>query len=126
MRYVSTSPVNSSIEAMVVYWFELGFALLVSGVYVAFQVIPYGWSESSKIQGGAAIFVFLVCTFYLALVDDERKPKAGATHRVVFGAFCGLTIAAIYNSVTIGYVLGILVGGILGYTGVYWVKYVRI
>lgn len=55
---------------------------------------------------------------YLALVDDERKPKAGATHRVVFGAFCGLTIAAIYNSVTIGYVLGILVGGILGYTRV--------
>ena len=98
---------------------EFGFALLLSGIYIALQVIPHGWRESSSVQCGAAIFVFLVCAGYLVLVDDERKPKAGTTHRLIFGVFCGLTIAGIYNSQANGYALGALMCCILGNVGAY-------
>ncbi len=106
-------------------WIEFAAALLTSAIAVACYVLPDTWSESPNVRGVAAIFVFLVLVAYLAFVDDERRPKVGALHRIVFGAVCGIAIASIYSSPSAGFALGALVGGILGYIGIHWAKYVQ-
>jgi hypothetical protein len=106
-------------------WLEFVAALLTSAIAVAFYVVPGAWSESPNVRGVAAIFVFLVLVAYLVFVDDERRLKVGALHRILFGAVCGLAIASIYSSPIAGFALGALVGGTLGYIGIYWAKYVQ-
>jgi hypothetical protein len=106
-------------------WLEFAAALLTSAIAVACYVLPGAWSESPNVRGVAAIFVFLVLVAYLVFVDDERHPKVGALHRIVFGTFCGLAIASIYSSPSAGLALGALVGGTLGYIGIHWAKYVQ-
>ena len=106
-------------------WPEFVSALLTSAIALAFYVVPGAWCESPNVRGVAAIFVFLVLVAYLAFVDDERRPKVGALHRIVFGAVCGVAIASIYSSPSAGFALGALVGGTLGYIGIHWAKYVE-
>ncbi len=106
-------------------WIEFAAALLTSAIAVACYVLSSAWSESPNVRGVAAIFVFLVLVAYLVFVDDERHPKVGALHRIVFGGFCGLAIASIFSSPSAGFVLGALIGGTLGYIGIHWAKYVQ-
>ena len=106
-------------------WPEFSAALLTSAIALAFHVVPGAWCESPNVRGIAAIFVFLVLATYLVFVDDERRPKVGALHRIVFGAVCGVAIASIYSSPFAGFALGALVGGTLGYIGIHWAKYVQ-
>ena len=65
----------------------------------------------------------LICGFPQS--GNERRPKVGALHRIVFGAVCGVAIASIYSSPSAGFALGALVGGTLGYIGIHWAKYVQ-
>ena len=106
-------------------WLDFSAALLVSAIALAPYVVSGVWGESFNVRGAAAIFVFLVFVAYLVFVDSERRPKAGTLHRIVFGAVCGMAIASIYSSPSAGFALGALVGGTLGYIGIYWAKYVR-
>lgn len=106
-------------------WLEFAAAVLTSAIALMTYAAPGDWGESPNVRGIAAILVFLVLVAYLVFVDVEHRPKAGAIHRTVFGAVCGLAIAAIYASPFDGFVLGALVGGILGYIGIHWAKYVQ-
>ena len=106
-------------------WLEFAAALLTSAIAIVFYVTPSTWCESPNVRGIAAIFVFFVLVAYLMFVDDERNSKVGALHRIVFGIVCGVAVAAIYSSPFAGFALGALVGGILGYIGIHWAKYVQ-
>jgi hypothetical protein len=107
------------------HWPAFAAALLTSAIALVFHVVPGAWCESPNVRGVAAIFVFLVLVAYLVFVDDERRPKVGALHRIVFGAVCGVAIASIYSSSSAGFALGALAGGTLGYIGIHWAKYVQ-
>jgi hypothetical protein len=106
-------------------WLEIGIAMAVAGVVIAFQAFAGPWCEPSSVKGVAAIFIGLSFTVYVHLVDSGRK-GAGAAHRIVAGLLAATAIAAVLNSPFEGYALALLVGGAWGYFGSYWTRYVRL
>ena len=61
---------------------------------------------------------------YLWFVDDERRPKAGAWHRIIVGAGAGLIVSTIASGPSELYALLGMVGGMAGYIGFRWIKHV--
>ena len=106
-------------------WFELGIALAVAGVVIAFQAFSGPWCEPWSIKAVAALFIGLSFAAYIHLVDSGRK-GAGAGHRILAGLAAASAIAAVLGSPSEGYALALLVGGALGYFGSYWTRYVRL
>ena len=117
-------PVTSNVRVHSVRWLELGIALAVAGVAVAFKAFSGPWCEPVSIKGAAAVFVGIAFTAYIHLVDSDRK-GAGVAHRILAGMFAATAIAAVLDSPSEGYALAGLLGGALGYFGSYWTRYVR-
>jgi len=106
-------------------WLELGIAVGVGGLVVAFQVLPYAWCEPLGVRMLAALIVGTATLAYIHLVDTDRR-GASAGHRMLVGAIGGLAIAAINSAPAEGYGLALILGGAVGYFGRYVTSYVRI
>ena len=106
-------------------WLELGIALAVAGVVVAFQAFSGPWCEPRSIKGAAAFFIGIAFAAYIHLIDSDRH-GAGIAHRMLAGLAAATAIEAVLDSPAEGYALAVLLGGALGYFGRYWTRYVRI
>lgn len=106
-------------------WLELGIAVGVGALVVAFQALPRAWCEALSVRVLAALVVGIATLAYIHLVDTDRR-GATAGHRMLAGAIGGLAIAAINAAPTEGYGLALLLGGAAGYFGRYVTNYVRI
>lgn len=89
------------------------FALWAQSLFPAF---PH-WSKV------LSAFAFCVFAAYMVIVDDERRPTKSTAFRVLVGVVTGATIAALNHAPFEGYLLGVLVGGILGWLGRIWAQH---
>lgn len=106
-------------------WLELGIAVGVAALVVAFQLLPREWCESLSVRAVAAMVVGVATLAYIHLVDTDRR-GATAGHRILAGALGGLAIAAMNTAPAEGYWLALMLGGALGYFGRYITDFVRI
>lgn len=106
------------------YIFELIIAAIFGAIFTAFHLLPAEWCEPLSVRLAAGVFVVATAAFYLAFVDEERRPKGGAWHRITVGAIAGCIVAAISNGAMDLYALLALVGAMLGYVGFRWLKHV--
>jgi hypothetical protein len=104
--------------------FELVVAAVFGAAFTAFRLFPGSWCEPFPVRLVAGVFVVATAMLYLWFVDDKRRPKAGAVHRVLVGGSAGLIVAAIANGTSELYALLALVGTIAGYIGFRWLKHV--
>lgn len=107
-------------------WSMLGISAIFGAVFTAFHVFPARWCEPFPVRLAAGIFVVATAMSYLCFVDDERRPKAGALHRMLVGGSTGFVVAAIANGGGELYALLGLVGVMSGYVGFRWLKRVPI
>ena len=105
------------------HWIALAYAAGVAAVFVLFQFFPGYWCEPVSVRLGAGLFVVIICALYLWLVDDERRPKAGAWHRILVGATAWLLLALIAGGPPELYPLLGLLGGVAGYLGFRWLRH---
>lgn len=106
------------------HWSELAFSAIAAAFFIAFRFFPGDWCEPPSIRFFAGAFIVITGMFYLGFVDDERRPKAGAWHRIIVGTSVGLIVAAIAGGTGDLYALLGMVGGMLGYIGFRWLKHV--
>lgn len=106
------------------HWPELAFAALTAALVVVFRLLPIDWVDSFQIKFIAGTLIVLVAMFYLYFVDDERRPKAGAWHRIAVGAATGFVVALLVRGTFELYGLLVLGGALLGYFGFRWLKHV--
>lgn len=106
-------------------WLELGIAVGVGALVVAFQVLPRAWCEPLSVRVLAAFIVGIATLVYVHLVDTDRR-GASAGHRMLAGAVGGLAIAVMNSAPAEGYGLALMLGGAAGYFGRYVTNYVRI
>jgi len=104
--------------------FELAIAVVFGALFTAFYVLPGAWCEPAAVRLLAGSFVLATAVFYLYAVEDNRRVKVGAWHRIAVGAAAGAVTAAISQGAGELYVLLILVGAMLGYVGFRWLKHV--
>jgi hypothetical protein len=107
-----------------VHWFELAIAAFFGAVFTAFRVFPSSWGDPFAVRLTAGVFVVATAMLYLWFVDDERRPKAGALHRMLVAGSAGLLVAAITNGSGELYALLGLAGALAGYVGFRWLKHV--
>lgn len=106
------------------HWSELAVAAFGAAVFTAFYFFPGDWCEPMSVRFIVGAFIVITGAFYLWLVDDERRPKASAAHRIIIGSSVGLVVAAVAGGQSDLYGLLAMVGGILGYIGFRWLKHV--
>lgn len=106
------------------HWSELTFAAMGAVFFIAFYFFPGSWCEPISVRFFAGTFVVITSMLYLWFVDDERRPKAGAWHRIIVGAAAGLIVSAIAAGRSELYALLGIVGGMAGYIGFRWLKHV--
>lgn len=99
---------------------------MVYGLYlVAYSFAPSTWDLSPDFLKAAACFlIFGLFVGVVAVTDSEHKSKAPSTWlRVCLGALSGAFIAAVLAPSVESIALGLLVGVMLGYAGILWVKH---
>jgi hypothetical protein len=106
------------------HWLELSIAVVFAALFTGFQFFPGGWCEPLSVKLVAGVFVVVSAMLYLWFVDDERRPKAGARHRLVVGGSTGLIVAAIAGGQFELHALLALIGVASGYVGFRWLKHV--
>ena len=106
------------------HWSALLCAAVTAMAFVAFQFFPGHWCEPVAVRLAAGAFVVITSMLYLWFVDDARRPKAGAWHRILVGSIAGVVVSAIAGGPAVLYALLALVGGITGYVGFRWLKHV--
>ena len=106
------------------HWFEFAIAVVFGILFTAFRVFPGAWCEPISVRIVAGVFVVATGMVYLFLVDDERRPKASALHRMTVGSASALIVAAIANGSSALYALLGLIGAMAGYVGFRWLKHV--
>ena len=109
---------------MAMHRFELAIAAVFGALFTAFYVVPGAWSEPTSVRLIAGSFVLATVVFYLYAVEDNRRVKVGAWHRIAVGGAAGAVIAAISQGGGELYVLLSLIGAMLGYVGFRWLKHV--
>lgn len=102
---------------------EVAIAFVFGAIWSALLLIPSVFRQFPKWSGALSIFVFCVLAVYIAIIDDERRPTKSHTFRIVVGVLAGVTIAAINQLQIESYFVGAFVGGLLGWVGNFWIKY---
>jgi hypothetical protein len=108
------------------HWLELSIAAIFAALFTAFRILPGEWCEPVSVRLVAGVFAVATAMLYLWLVDDERRPKAGAVHRMLVGGLTGLVVSAIAAGGGELYALLGLLGAMSGYFGFRWLKHVPI
>ena len=106
------------------HWSALLCAAVTAMAFVAFQFFPGRWCEPVSVRLAVGAFVVITSMLYLWFVDDARRPKARAWHRVLVGCVAGVVVSAIAGGPAVLYALLALVGGMAGYVGFRWLKHV--
>ncbi len=70
-----------------------------------------------------SVLAFCVFAAYMLVVDDERRPTRSKAYRTLVGIGTGIVIAALNQAPPEGFLLGALVGGILGWSGKRWAQH---
>ncbi|MBK7900142.1 MAG: hypothetical protein KA603_03975 [Azonexus sp.] len=102
---------------------EIGTALILGALLLValwaqslFPAFPH-WNA------GLSAFAFCVFAAYMVLVDDSLRPTKSAAHRMMVGILTGIVIAALNHAPGEGFLLGAMVGGILGWLGRHWAQH---
>lgn len=102
---------------------EIAIALACGAIWFASLLVPSLFSQSPKWSGALSIFVFCVFAVYIALIDDVRRPTKSHFFRIVVGVLVGVAIAAINQFQMDGYFAAASIGGLLGWLGNFWTRY---
>lgn len=93
--------------------------LVVSGIALAFALMPVLWCEVPHRRDLGALMAFLVLVAYLVMVDFGNASVSKLSH-VLIGSLCGIAIASIIASGPVGFALGVCAGAALGKFGLDW------
>lgn len=107
-------------------WFELAIAAIFASLFTASHLLPVAWCEPFPVRLFAGIFAVVTGAMYLCLVDDERRPRADAMHRMVVGAGTGVVVATISRGDLELHVLLALAGAMAGWIGFRWFRHVSL
>ncbi len=88
-----------------------------------YQVLSGTYKGLWRWRDYAAFFIFCVAVGGVGIIDTDRNRKKTFMYRTSLGMFAGIVIATIYSAPGEGYMLGILLGGALGYFGRFWIKH---
>lgn len=106
-------------------WPELAIAIVMAAVVVAVRVLPGDWCEPLPVRVGLGVVVALAASFYVFLVDGERRHRVGWKHRVIVGGAASVVIAVLADGSAEVYALSILLGLAFGYGGRYFLGWLK-
>ena len=99
--------------------FEILVTVFVCAIALIFALMPIDWCAVAHRRELGALICFLVFIMYLIVIDAGKK-RHKTMHGALIGALYGLSIASIFASGPIGFLVGGSIGVGLGKFGIDW------
>ena len=106
-------------------WTILG-VIFFGALFAFFAFLRVDVLDSRAAKGITAAFLFGCYGAIVIFGTADKKRSLSLAGQTVLGVFLGLTLAALFNAPSEGFVLAAVLGLILGFTADRWVEYIQL